>query len=189
LESTRFSTCLRIPRSRFSHFLAFYDPGFRASLFLSRRKLSAFSAAMTRVLSVKNAGNARYVSAGQSIIHSNVSRELILSLFCIPSNYHRNDAYGVAACRMQTPTTSLSCTCATIVVSGVCVCANILTFSYIILYNNSMSGVSIADNRFQSRYCYSNRGTRIFTDNRLSVTDNSIQTSNNNATIVKRFQQ
>lgn len=75
----------------------------------SWRELPAFSTAMTKVLLMKNAGNARYVSGGRNIIHSNVSRELILSSFCIPSNYHRNDAYRVATCRMQTPTTSLSC--------------------------------------------------------------------------------
>lgn len=120
-----------------------------------------------------------------------MSRELILSSFCTPSNYHRNDAYGVAACRVQTPTTSLSCICAPgamIVVRRVCVCvyANILTLSHIILYNNSMSGVSIADNRFQLRYCYSSRDTRLFMDNKLLAANNLMQTSSNNVIVILR---
>jgi len=37
------STDLQIPRSRFSHFLAFYDPGFHTSLFLVAETASVFS--------------------------------------------------------------------------------------------------------------------------------------------------
>lgn len=55
----------------------------------------------------------RISERAERIIHSNVSRELILSSFCIPSNYHRERCvWRVAACRMQIPTTSLSRICA-----------------------------------------------------------------------------
>jgi len=47
------STDLRIPRSRFSHFLAFYDPGFRVSLFLVAETASVFNSDDEGTLSEK----------------------------------------------------------------------------------------------------------------------------------------
>lgn len=69
----------------------------------------------------------RISERAERIIHSNVSRELILSSFCIPSNYHRERCvWRVAACRMQIPTTSLSriymCALWVMIVSHVYVC-------------------------------------------------------------------
>jgi hypothetical protein len=87
--------------------------------------------------------------------------------------------WSCSPCRMQTPTTfACMCTgCNDIVVTRAFIYARIrkhwrslsLSLSHIILYNNSMSGVSIADSRFQSRHCYPSRGTRLFTDNKLST--------------------